>query len=133
MRAIPWPRWRRSTRYAGLALENDTFVQLPVFLAALPFAVHGKRMEDLKKLQRMKILKSEAASALAPIHGEWTRQRQRPGRPRCSAGRARSWIGTTSPRTATTTWPWWASRGPGNPSSCRSLSPRSMRPAAVSS
>ncbi|AMJ49816.1 TraC family protein [Cereibacter sphaeroides] len=59
-------------RYAGLALENDTFVQLPVFLAALPFAVHGKRMEDLKKLQRMKILKSEAASALAPIHGEWT-------------------------------------------------------------
>jgi conjugal transfer ATP-binding protein TraC len=29
-------------------------------------------MEDLKKLQRMKILKAEAASALAPLHGEWT-------------------------------------------------------------
>ncbi|MPL92158.1 Protein TraC [bioreactor metagenome] len=57
---------------AGLVLENDAFVQLPVFLAALPMTVHGKRMEDLKKLQRMKILKAEAATALAPIHGEWT-------------------------------------------------------------
>lgn len=59
-------------RYAGLVLENDTFVQLPVFLSALPFTVNGKRMGDLKKLQRMKILKTEAASALAPAHGEWT-------------------------------------------------------------
>ena len=59
-------------RYAGLVLENDTFVQLPIFLSALPFTVHGKRMEDLKKLQRMKILKAEAAAALAPVHGEWT-------------------------------------------------------------
>ncbi|MDH2328355.1 type IV secretion system protein TraC [Cereibacter sp. SYSU M97828] len=59
-------------RYAGLVLENDTFVQLPVFLSALPFTVTGKRMADLKKLQRMKILKTEAAAALAPAHGEWT-------------------------------------------------------------
>ena len=59
-------------RYAGLVLENDTFVQLPVFLSALPFAVTSKRMADMKKLQRMKILKAEAASALAPLHGEWT-------------------------------------------------------------
>ncbi|MFC3058411.1 TraC family protein [Paenirhodobacter populi] len=59
-------------RYAGLVLENDTFVQLPIFLAALPFTTHGKRMEDLKKLQRIKILKSEAAAALVPVHGEWT-------------------------------------------------------------
>lgn len=59
-------------RYGGLILENDNFVQLPIFLAALPFTVHGKRMEDLKKLQRMKILKAEAAAALAPLHGEWT-------------------------------------------------------------
>ncbi|WP_247654640.1 DUF5934 domain-containing protein [Cereibacter sphaeroides] len=132
MRAIPWPEVAKIYRYAGLVLENDTFVQLPVFLAALPFAVHGKRMEDLKKLQRMKILKSEAASALAPIHGEWTGSGNGRG-VLLLGGRARSWIGTTSPRTATTTWPWWASRGPGNPSSCRSLSPRSMRPAAVSS
>lgn len=59
-------------RYAGLVLENDTFVQLPIFLSALPFTVTGKRMGDLKKLQRMKILKTEAAAALAPLHGEWT-------------------------------------------------------------
>ena len=59
-------------RYAGIVLENDTFVQLPIFLSALPFAVHGKRMDDLKKLQRMKILKAEAAAAMAPLHGEWT-------------------------------------------------------------
>ena len=59
-------------RYAGIVLENDSFVQLPVFLSALPFTVSAKRMGDLKKLQRMKILKSEAAAALAPLHGEWT-------------------------------------------------------------
>lgn len=59
-------------RYGELILENDNFVQLPIFLASLPFTVHGKRMEDLKKLQRMKILKAEAAAALAPLHGEWT-------------------------------------------------------------
>lgn len=59
-------------RYAGIVLENDTFVQLPIFLSALPFTVSGKRMADLKKLLRMKILKTEAAAALAPVHGEWT-------------------------------------------------------------
>lgn len=59
-------------RHAGLVLETDTFIQLPVFLSALPFTVHGRRMDDLKKLQRMKILKSEAGAALAPLHGEWT-------------------------------------------------------------
>ena len=59
-------------RQVGLVTENDTFVQLPMFLSSLPFNVCGARMLDLKKLQRMKILKAAAASALAPLHGEWT-------------------------------------------------------------
>ncbi len=59
-------------RQVGLVTENDTFVQLPMFLSSLPFNVCGARMQDLKKLQRMKILKAQSASTLAPLHGEWT-------------------------------------------------------------
>lgn len=55
----------------GLVLENDAFVQLPVFLSALPMTVTGARMGDMKKLMRMKLLRSEGATAVAPLHGEW--------------------------------------------------------------
>lgn len=58
-------------RQAGFQLENDKLIQLPLFLSALPFGIQGKRMGDLKKLQRMKLLKGEAVAALMPIHGEY--------------------------------------------------------------
>lgn len=58
-------------RFAGLALGDDTYLQLPLFLSALPFTTAGNRMTDLRKLQRMRLIKSEAAMAFAPLHGEW--------------------------------------------------------------
>ncbi len=59
-------------RMAGITLGDDTYLQLPLFLANLPFAASGARMGDLRKLQRMRLLKTEAAVAFAPMHGEWT-------------------------------------------------------------
>ncbi len=58
-------------RFAGLTLGDDTYLQLPLFLSSLPFTASGNRMTDLRKLQRMRLLKAEAAVAFAPIHGEW--------------------------------------------------------------
>lgn len=58
-------------RFGGLTLGDDSYLQLPLFLSALPFTASGNRMRDLRKLQRMRLLKAEAALAFAPIHGEW--------------------------------------------------------------
>lgn len=59
-------------RFAGLTLGDDTYLQLPLFLSSLPFTTTGNRMNDLRKLQRMRLVKSEAAVGFAPLHGEWT-------------------------------------------------------------
>lgn len=58
-------------RQVGLVLENDSFVQLPIFLSSLPMTVTGPRMNDLKKLMRMKLMRAEGATAVSPLHGEW--------------------------------------------------------------
>jgi conjugal transfer ATP-binding protein TraC len=58
-------------RMAGITLGDDTYLQLPLFLSNLPFTASGARMADLRKLQRMRLLKTEAAVGFAPIHGEW--------------------------------------------------------------
>lgn len=58
-------------RFAGLTLGDDTYLQLPLFLSALPFTTAGNRMKDLSKLQRMRLIKAEAAVAFSPLHGEW--------------------------------------------------------------
>jgi len=59
-------------RLAGVHLEQDTFLQLPVFLAGLPFQASQKLLADLTKASRVKKRKGAAVVALAPIHGEWT-------------------------------------------------------------
>lgn len=58
-------------RHAGIQLQNDTFIQLPIFLTSLPFVATKGQMGDMKKLQRMRLVKGEAVTALAPLHGEW--------------------------------------------------------------
>lgn len=58
-------------RFAGLGLGDDTYLQLPLFLSALPFTTSANRLNDLRKLQRMRLIKAEAAMAFAPVHGEW--------------------------------------------------------------
>ncbi|WP_299969406.1 TraC family protein [uncultured Roseobacter sp.] len=59
-------------RSANVNLEQDTFLQLPVFLSSLPFQASGSLMKDLRKASRVKKRKGAAVAALAPIHGEWT-------------------------------------------------------------
>jgi len=59
-------------RLAGVHLEQDTFLQLPVFLSGLPFQASGKLFADMTKASRVKKRKGAAVTALAPIHGEWT-------------------------------------------------------------
>lgn len=56
----------------GIALEKDSFLQLPVFLAGLPFQASGPLMADMRRASRVKKRKGAAVSSLAPIHGEWS-------------------------------------------------------------
>lgn len=56
----------------GITLQEDNFVQLPVFLCALPFGASGQLLRDMRKAGRMRKRKGQAVTALAPLHGEWT-------------------------------------------------------------
>ena len=58
-------------RVAGLRFARDTFLQLPLFLSALPFGLTEARFKDFARLMRMRLLKGKALSALAPVQGEW--------------------------------------------------------------
>lgn len=58
-------------RLGKFQLENDAFIQLPLFLSSLPFGIDQKRMSDLRKLTRMRLLKGQACATLLPVHGEW--------------------------------------------------------------
>lgn len=56
----------------NITLEQDSFLQLPVFLAGLPFQASGPLMADMRRASRVKKRKSAAVTALAPLHGEWS-------------------------------------------------------------
>jgi len=58
-------------RVAGMRFARDTFLQLPLFLSALPFGVTEAKFKDFTRLMRMRLLKGKALSSLAPVHGEW--------------------------------------------------------------
>ena len=58
--------------FCGIALERDAYLQLPVFLAGLPFQVTGPILQDMRRAGRVKKRKGAAVTALAPLHGEWT-------------------------------------------------------------
>lgn len=58
--------------FCGIALERDAYLQLPVFLAGLPFQVTGPTLQDMRRAGRVKKRKGAAVTALAPLHGEWT-------------------------------------------------------------
>lgn len=59
-------------RHVGVNLEVDTFLQLPIFLTALPFQASGSLMKDMTRASRIKKRKGAAVTALAPLHGEWS-------------------------------------------------------------
>jgi len=56
----------------SITLEQDSFLQLPVFLAGLPFQASGPLMADMRRASRVKKRKGAAVTALAPLHGEWS-------------------------------------------------------------
>lgn len=56
----------------SITLEQDSFLQLPVFLAGLPFQANKGLMADLRRASRVKKRKAAAVTALAPLHGEWS-------------------------------------------------------------
>jgi len=58
-------------RTNGFELQNDSNMQLPVFLSALPFAVTKQIVRDFDVTGRMRLLKGRALSELIPLYGEW--------------------------------------------------------------
>jgi len=66
-------------RRQEIKLTKDRFLQLPLFIASLPFGCSHKNMDDFGRQMRMRLLKSAAAMALLPIHGEWTGHGMRSG------------------------------------------------------
>lgn len=59
-------------RAQGFEFQNDQRLQLPTFLAGLPFGIDKTRMDGFERLMRMKWIKARALSELIPLYGEWT-------------------------------------------------------------
>ncbi|MEP3036273.1 MAG: TraC family protein, partial [Pseudoruegeria sp.] len=63
---------RKIWRSIGVTLQEDTFMQLPVFQTSLPFGMSGAIAKDMNRAGRLKKRKGAAVAHLAPLHGEWT-------------------------------------------------------------
>ena len=59
--------WQR----AGIHLRHEKYLQLPVFLNALPMGPTPNQMATLGKMMRARLLKGAAVAALSPFHSEW--------------------------------------------------------------
>jgi len=66
-------------RRVGFALRKEKYLQLPMLINGLPLGCTEKSMKEMGKLQRMRLLKAKAVTALAPLHGEWTGNSDGPG------------------------------------------------------
>ena len=58
-------------RSASVRLSRDTYLQLPLFVASLPFGCSDAMMKDLSRQMRMRLLKTKAGASFVPVHGEW--------------------------------------------------------------
>lgn len=58
-------------RRVGISLRHEKYLQLPVLIGSLPLGVTEKHIKTFGKLQRMRLLKGQAVSALTPLTGEW--------------------------------------------------------------
>lgn len=67
--------------YRGLDIElgDERFVNLPLFLNALPFGGTPAILKDLGSMCRVRVALSETAGFLAPVHGEWSGHRDPSG------------------------------------------------------
>ncbi|WP_158972255.1 TraC family protein [Chachezhania sediminis] len=66
-------------RRQRILLSKDTHLQLPLFMASLPFGCTNRMMADFGRAMRMKLLKTKAAAAFMPLHGEWSGNSSGPG------------------------------------------------------
>ena len=58
-------------RAASVRLSRDTYLQLPLFIASLPFGCSHAMMKDFSRQMRMRLLKTQAGASFVPVHGEW--------------------------------------------------------------
>lgn len=58
-------------RRQRVKLSKDTYLQLPLFMASLPFGCSAKMMSDFGRQMRMRLLKGTAAMSFLPVHGEF--------------------------------------------------------------
>lgn len=58
-------------RQVGMPLRHEKFLQLPVFLAAMPLGANKKYIEKLKHLSRTRLMKAKVMTTIAPVHGEF--------------------------------------------------------------
>ncbi|WP_299776008.1 TraC family protein, partial [uncultured Tateyamaria sp.] len=58
-------------RRQRVRLSKDTYIQLPLFLASLPFGCSAKMLKDFSRQMRMRLLKGAAAMSFLPVHGEF--------------------------------------------------------------
>ena len=66
-------------RRQRILLSKDTHLQLPLFMASLPFGCTDRMMSDCNRAMRMKLLKTKAAASFLPLHGEWNGNSAGPG------------------------------------------------------
>ncbi len=66
-------------RRQKVKLSKDTYLQLPLFMASHPFGCTTSMMKDFGRQMRMRLLKSAAAAAFLPVHGEWMGNSKGPG------------------------------------------------------
>ncbi len=59
--------WRR----AGIVLRHERFLQLPLFMNALPLGAAPKQMATLSKMMRTRLMKGASVAALSPMYSEW--------------------------------------------------------------
>lgn len=59
-------------RRQEIKLTKDRFLQLPLFIASLPFGCSSNNLDAFGRQMRMRLLKSAAAVSLLPLHGEWS-------------------------------------------------------------
>ena len=58
-------------RRIGMPLRHEKFLQLPVFLSAIPLGASKKFIDKLKHLNRTRLLKARVLTTVAPVHGEF--------------------------------------------------------------
>ena len=58
-------------RRVGISLRHEKYLQLPMFVTALPLGCTSQHIKTYGNLQRMRLLKAKAFAALSPLQGEW--------------------------------------------------------------